>query len=93
VGYQASNDTTSRLRWHAGLHQATDDARVSIPDCTGIAGSGDRLAAALDDLLSILRQLNRELNGLIPSETTDGADQIPLQLVYAIYRDHPHAPR
>lgn len=95
MSYQASNDTTSRLRWHAGLDQAGDDARVSIADCTRIAGSGDRvdpgreaeaerLDDALDDLLSILTQLNRELNGPVPSETTEGADQIPLQLVYAI---------
>jgi hypothetical protein len=84
VSYQASNETTRRLRWHAGLEQAANGARISIAECIGVTRIGERLDEALNDLLSTLTQLNGELNGPAPSETTDGADQIPLQLVYAI---------
>ena len=83
MSYQASDEIISRLRWHAGLEGA-HHAAPSIADCTGPAGAADRLDEALGDLLEALAQLNRELNGPIPSATTDGADQIPRPLVYAV---------
>ena len=52
MSYQASSQTSRRLRWHAGLEQAANGARVSIAERTGVTTIGERLDEALNDLLS-----------------------------------------
>jgi hypothetical protein len=79
-----SPETTSRLRWHAGLDSAAPGSVPSISDCTGSQGSADGLGEALADLLATLALLNHELNGATPPESTDSATEIPRELVYAI---------
>jgi hypothetical protein len=84
VSYQPSEDTTSRLLWHAGITTAPEQAGSSIADCTGAAGTSGGLDEALGDLLVTLAQLNRELNGPVPSETANAAHDIPRRVAYAI---------
>jgi hypothetical protein len=81
---QVSTETKDRLRWHAGLNSAAQTAVPSISYCTGSEGSVAALDEALPDLLVTLARLNHELNGEIPSESTDSATEISRDLVYAI---------
>jgi hypothetical protein len=64
----ARGQITDRLRWHAGLGGEPEHAAsVSIAACTvGDGCSGDRVRAAVADVLAALGQLNREPNGLVP---------------------------
>jgi hypothetical protein len=84
MSYHASEDTTKRVLWHAGLGESTRQAGAAVVDCTGPAGDASRLDDALDDLVQTMAALNRELNGEVPSATTEGAEQIPRKLAYAI---------
>jgi hypothetical protein len=83
---QPTDETTSRLRWHAGLDQPADELVPGplIVDRTGTEGTLERLDEALADVLSTLARLNRELNGPVPSASIDGVDQISRLLAYAI---------
>jgi hypothetical protein len=77
---------TDRLRWHAGLGgEPAHAASVSIAECTvGDGCSGDRVSEAVADVVAALGQLNRELNGLVPSETLGGSAEIPRDAAYAV---------
>jgi hypothetical protein len=81
---QPPEETTSRLRWHAGLDQTADVPGPLIVDCTGTEGTPERLDEALADVLSTLARLNHELNGPVPSASIDGTDHISRLLAYAI---------
>lgn len=80
-----SRDTTSRLRWHAGLEEGGATEIPSISSCTWPANtSGQQLDQAVADFLVALATLNRELNGTIPSEGKSAADAIPRDVAYAV---------
>ena len=79
-----SSETTSRLRWHAGLDAAAPGSGPSISDCTGSQGSAEGLGERACRSPCHTRRLNHELNGTIPSETSDSATEIPRDLAYAV---------
>lgn len=87
---RATQITTARLRWHAGL----DGDSHADPNASG--RSLDRvlaepepdpqaLTAALEDLLDVIESLNVEINGDPPSESinADAAD-VPRAIAYAV---------
>jgi len=78
--------TTDRLRCHAGLAAVEDDqSRPSLSRCVEPEKfSGNALKAAMADFIEIMVLVNVELNGSIPSESTEGANEIPRDVAYAV---------
>lgn len=71
-----------RILWHAGLSLATD-ASDSLAALTADGDAGE-VEAAASDFIAALDEYNRELNGPVPSERIDGADEyVPRRLTYA----------
>jgi hypothetical protein len=81
-----SDETTQRLRTHAGLDQPRDASSPAVASCTG-PGSARRneLDTAVQDFTEALDALNHELNGEIPSESVGSkAAVIPTDVAYAV---------
>lgn len=80
-----SAETVRHLRWHAGLEELPDQGQPSIAACTWAASDlGCRLDEAVGDCLTVMAQLNQELNGPRPSDVVGGEDLLPRSLVYAM---------
>jgi hypothetical protein len=75
-----------RLRWHAGLERDVDhETTSSLADCAGSATDRrDRLSDSTNDFVAALADLNRELNGAVPSEHRGPAPDIPRDAAYAV---------
>jgi hypothetical protein len=77
--------TLSRLRGHAGLDELADQTVPSIASCTcpasALHGSLNEAAA---DAIDALSELNREVNGVVPSESCSRDSQLPRDLAYAV---------
>jgi hypothetical protein len=74
-----------RIRWHAGLAEEPAGGGVSIAawlDAPDRTESG--LRRGMSDLLAAMTQLNVELNGAVPSESTAASDAVPRSIAYAI---------
>ena len=93
----ASAEMNARLRWHAGLADATDPGIPSVAVSTWPPGEPSaELERAVSDVIGTLERLKRELNGPVPSERVAGADVVPISVAYAvaeIVRDAPRARR
>ena len=81
-----SGEIARRLRWHAGLGDEADITGIpSIAECTWSGGGrSERVTDAADDFLAALSELNRELNGPVPSEAKGGSRDIPRAAAYAV---------
>ncbi len=82
----ANPSGVQRLLWHAGLAERPGGAAgVSISEITSPAtASSEGLAESLDDFVAALSELNRVLNGDVPSELTSGkAEDVPRAAAYA----------
>lgn len=74
-----------RLRWHAGLEHAGDPLTASVSACTSPDGAlAGRLDAAVADFLKTLGQVNKELHGPVPSESSRRVDSVPIRVAYAV---------
>lgn len=79
--------TLSQLRRHAGLDDSTLGQIPTISDCTWLPnGLANRIAEAADDVIRVLGDLNREINGDIPSENenTEKDELISREIVFLI---------
>ena len=91
-----SDETSRRLRIHAGLDHPRETSTPTVASCTGF-GSARRadLDAAVQDFIDVLETLNLELNGDVPSEgvgdTPDAAYAVGE--VSRMLRDDPETPR
>jgi hypothetical protein len=76
-----SKHTRQRLRWHAGL-----DADPLDPlSVSGSLAAGRGVERAVNDFLGVMSQLNREMNGEVPSEVVTGDDDlVPRDVAYAV---------
>lgn len=75
----------SRLRWHAGLEESYEGDQPSISASTWKANfSATSIGRATSDVVDLLEELNKDLNGSTPSESTDYAENIPRSLAYAM---------
>lgn len=82
---EVTAETVQRLRWHAGLVDAVGLEGTSVSGATAqIDGPSDQLDDAIADLFAVLGQLNRELNGTLPSQFGDKAEMVPRAVAYAV---------
>jgi hypothetical protein len=80
-----NTQTLKLLRWHAGLDQQGPNDTISIAQITWAptnqAASIDRTA---DNVIMILSEINYELNGPKPSQSTNKSAMISRQLIFAV---------
>jgi hypothetical protein len=75
----------SRLSWHAGLEGTDEGDQPSISASTLKANfSATSIGRATSDVVDLLEELNKDLNGSMPSESTNHAENIPRSLAYAM---------
>jgi hypothetical protein len=74
-------DLTKQLRYHAGLEP---DLRLGVPSLSDALWKKTSITASVDDVLRLLHLLNHEVNGLVPSASTEDHGQFSRQLIYAV---------
>jgi len=74
-------NTTSQLRYHAGLDQ---QEKLSSPSLADVLWRKESTQEALEDVLRILQALNIEMNGEIPSESSNREQHFSRALIYAV---------
>jgi hypothetical protein len=74
-------DLTKQLRYHAGLEP---DLRLGVPSLSDVLWKKTSITASVDDVLRLLHLLNHEVNGLVPSASTEDHGQFSRQLIYAV---------
>jgi hypothetical protein len=73
------------MRWHAGFEKLAGQSFPSLSDCTWPANSlQDHLDQAVNDIVDTLSEVNYQMNGAVPSETTIADANVPRRLVYAV---------
>ena len=77
--------TLSQLQRHASLEDSILGGTPTISGCTWLAnGLAGHIADAADDVIQVLVNLNRQINGDMPSESISGDTMISRQIVFAI---------
>jgi hypothetical protein len=82
-----SQETVSRLRWHAGFGASDAAAGMpSISECTWLIDCSEaQLDWALLDVIGTLSRLNIEANGTSPSEPSmQKVEDFPRELIYSL---------
>jgi hypothetical protein len=81
----ANAEITAHLRWHAGLGDQLNPRAPSLAECTW-SGSPlrGRVSEGAEDFIAALSELNREINGPIPSESPPAGAEIPRDAAYAV---------
>jgi hypothetical protein len=80
-----STQTINLLRWHAGLEKNGPNDRASLASLTWKpADHKDSIDRAASDVLTLISELNHDLNGIKPSEGRDKEPAISRQIVFAV---------
>lgn len=80
-----SNETTNLILRHAGLGEFDAMDAETISGMTAVREVSDHLLAqAMSEFFQALVVLNKEMNGDLPSESLDRADQVPREVAYGV---------
>jgi hypothetical protein len=74
-------ETNTRIRYHAGLQQALD---LDVPSLAELLWKKLPADESVRDVIHTLQILNTELNGEIPSESSQREQNIPRSVVYGV---------